>query len=63
MPAKSMHSSETLGLAEQAVVRGRRGRAIMGLQDAACAVGRHVFFLGVNTSPGSFFSLPMAVIA
>lgn len=47
--------SETLGLAEQAVVRGRRERAIIGLQESACAVGRKVSFLGVNTSPGSFF--------
>lgn len=55
VPAKSMHTSETLGLAEQAVVRGRRERAIIGLQESACAVGRKVSFLGVNTSPGSFF--------
>lgn len=56
MLAGSTCISETWG-SEQAAVRGRRDRAIIGLQDAACAVGRNVFFLGVNTSPGSFFSV------
>lgn len=55
MPAKSMHSSGTLGLAEQAVVRGRRERAIIGLQDSACAVGRHVFFPGCQYKPRVIF--------
>ena len=64
MAAKSMHTSETLGLAEQAAMRGRREREqLSASQTPPALLAGMVFFLGVNTSPGSFFSLPMAVIA